>query len=184
MSRIKFFTDKYDLIKKEANESGTKIDSYDNFIKSVLSKLNREKFEAGKFIYHKGDVGTKMYFVIDGEVNIYVPKTYDEQKVQAISIGSFLENFREVPPNQSIINFLDENLGRDAVEIIKKNITQLDNNIKIILESIKLFHRGLKDEIYLYFCDKEKKSIYYKNGVFLYKQISKVGSKGCLGEVS
>ena len=122
LSSVKFFIDKYDLIKKEAKEAGTKIETYDNFIRSVLSKLKKEKFEAGQFIYHKGDVGTKMYFVMDGEINMYVPKTFDEQKKQSEELESAMDISKTVPRGDLLMVKLEQNMEVVTCKLIEKNM--------------------------------------------------------------
>ncbi len=41
------------------------------FITAVLTKLKFEVFLKGEYIIHKGDIGTKMYFILSGVVSVF-----------------------------------------------------------------------------------------------------------------
>lgn len=56
------------------------------FVSEVISKLNFEVFQPGNFIIKEGTMGTKMYFIQEGIVDII---TKDGEVATSLSDGSY-----------------------------------------------------------------------------------------------
>jgi len=61
-------------------------DADPNFVNDVVTKLEYEVFQPGDVIIHEGTVGTKMYFIQEGVVEIV---TSNGQVAATLSDGSY-----------------------------------------------------------------------------------------------
>ena len=61
-------------------------DADPNFVNDVVTKLEYEVFQPGDVVIHQGTVGTKMYFIQEGVVEIV---TSNGQVAATLSDGSY-----------------------------------------------------------------------------------------------
>lgn len=124
-----------------------------------------------------------MFFVVEGEVSIMVPKTFDELKNFKDGSDLFLATQTSDVTNQKLFEILNKYLNSDLMSLVKKNVERLDPKLRVLLVHFRVFMKSLKHELYLYFANRGRGK-YYKNGVFLYKKVTSILSKGYFGEIS
>ena len=79
LKNFEFFGKSYEDMVTEAKKTViTK--SFDEYITECSKLLQFRKYPKGELVFHKGDVGSKMYLILDGTASVFVPKSYDEQE--------------------------------------------------------------------------------------------------------
>lgn len=78
LKQFPFFEKSFDQLNTNNHDKK----AFDDFILSCSKYLKYEKFESGQPICHKGDTGKTMYFVLEGEVGVLVPKSLEECEAQ------------------------------------------------------------------------------------------------------
>lgn len=70
-----FFERSYNNMVQDAKEMGVKAKDYPDYLMDCSKYLHYQKYEKGDYIFHKGDIGNKMYVILEGNVSIFVPKS-------------------------------------------------------------------------------------------------------------
>ena len=112
-----------------------------------------------------------------------VPKTFDELKKFRHDSDVYVTPRMGEVPNTKLFQILNKYLNPGLMSLVKKNSERLDQKLRALLVNFRVFMKSLKDELYLYFANKNK-ALYYKNGVFLYKKVTSILAKGYFGEIS
>jgi hypothetical protein len=96
LKNFNFFTKSYEDMVNEAKKTViTK--SFDEYITECSKLLQFRKFSKGGLVFHKGDVGSKMYLILDGLASVFVPKSYDEQEADQKILDSIMRGLKFKP---------------------------------------------------------------------------------------
>lgn len=64
--------------------------------KRILINMKYEKFERGQVVFHYGDQGDKFYLIIEGQVDVWVPKNFKiDLKQRNAEIQASIETQKE-----------------------------------------------------------------------------------------
>jgi hypothetical protein len=96
LKNFDFFTKSYEDMVNEAKKTViTK--SFDEYITECSKLLQFRSFPKGELVFHKGDVGSKMYLILDGLASVFVPKSNDEQEADQEILDSIMRGLKIKP---------------------------------------------------------------------------------------
>lgn len=184
LKKFPFFDEQYQKI----SQADQKVQEYNKYIENIAENLIPEIFPANTPIFNHGDAGYKVYFVCQGECNIYVPKSvkeieddkrifndlrsavFDEKK-------SFLMKF----DRDLACQILREHYAESVITAIKNN-DFFDKHFKLIITHWWKFKAYYLELLPLLASSKPGK--YYQEGIFLFKKIKTIKQGGCFGEIA
>lgn len=150
---------------------------YDSFIKEIATKIQQESIKRHEVIFHEGYDNTKIYFVVEGECIILVPKNPEEIE-KDYKIFKYIQNDILDDPESSNETFNIENAKNTVRENYSDKLANYleeqdfqDDDFKFIITHWKKFKRYYEDFICLLSYGNNK---YYQNGNFTYKIIKTI----------
>lgn len=114
LKKFDFFKTKFDKLKEDDENNGLPfLESIESFILEISKYLQLERLEAGQILFHKGDVGKKMYFIHEGQVSIVIPKKQEDVTKQR-------KTFMDIRDNQIRINKYKEPTLDQVYEVAQR----------------------------------------------------------------
>lgn len=191
LKRYPFFKQSYEANQAKANEKekSDEILPFVKFLRNIAHHLNIEYAHEGEAIFHKGEVGSIIYFISKGSVGVYVPRDPNEiledQEAMA-SIKNKLSLNKKEPP-QNFDEIMTEAPGiPEATYRYLKN--PKNNNLESYRDMLLLLKKNQhftpkKFEDWLTFsCGKS--SLYLENGAMTFNCIKTLNKHTCFGEMA
>jgi CRP-like cAMP-binding protein len=164
-----------------------KAKDYPDYLMDCSKYLTYQKYEKGDYIFHKGDIGNKMYIILEGNVSIFIPKSLIESEVDADRLKEglgelYLEdpNFKFPSKEEALVRVKGEFSRRTYLSL--KNDFSFDEYLAMILVRRDKFP-WISDEDFLTL-GIGKQAVYYKQGVFEYKAIATLGENKIFGDLA
>lgn len=204
ISKVPFFQQQYTGLVSQSREDQIEYPSDTEFYTSTLKLLLKEKLRAGEPLFHEGDQGNKLYYVLDGGVMIFVKRTHDAIKKDIITFENIKNTMRSQEANGQLSkvsskikniyitkerdqrHFCDKPSNKKylPIDAYEKQKDCYDNNIdfKFIIQNDNLF--GQLDLEDFYMLMNKKWSKYFKDGAFLYHRVTTIFLGRCFGELA
>lgn len=191
---VKFFRESFDQIVEQSTKMGLDPPRQDSFTADLANGLQYQEIPAGKAVIHCGDYGDRMFIVLKGELDIYLPKNSEEIMKAKEAIESFikktdkeLQAMNQANTKKSLRTRRSSILS-DSV-IPEKIMSELVANNMVTTTNLRLltkFHslQGLITESDLATMSIGKLDSYFEEGVFKFKKVGSSQPGAVFGEVA
>lgn len=175
---VRFFKEKYDEVCEFLNKKGMDPPHQDEFLQEIADGLKYEYFEPERLVFHHKAIGDRLFIILKGTVNIYVPKGLDELSENKSQVNAIIGQ----SPTLSLRNLHRTSEQEKIRAIFKENQVLTEVNL-ILLENWHLFRQMAAPHDLLLLTIGQLDN-YYEDGVFKYKLLSICGEGDNFGEIA
>ena len=180
-----FFEKSYSKI---ANPNPDYNKGFQDFIHECSKYLVYEYFEPGECLFHKDDLGKKIYFIQDGEISVYIPKSDTELSKERASFDEtresfvFRKGFIQPKRNKALLSAMEFLPIHTVKNIAAIPCDKFDPFLMLLISYYKMFDYFQIGEFHQTgFGDI---SMYFKQNVLLFKEVVVLRKNAFFGELS
>ncbi|KAL4497798.1 hypothetical protein ABPG72_000553 [Tetrahymena utriculariae] len=144
---IRSFLTKTKLFKSIADTT-----DYPYILKETSLILKYQKYRYGEFLFHQGELGENLYFVLGGQGSVYLPKEDYELKSDLI----YYQKIGQTDSESSKSQDKEEKIGAKSQMEPQKNLTQSRNSCELTIQDFK-------NELSNNLIDKNQKKVFLEN---------------------
>ncbi|EAR92661.2 cyclic nucleotide-binding domain protein (macronuclear) [Tetrahymena thermophila SB210] len=144
---IRSFLTKTKLFKSIADEP-----DYQYILKQTSHILKYQKYKYGEFLFHQGELGDNLYFVLGGQGSVYLPKEDYELKTDLI----YYQKIGQMDSESLKIQDKED-------KSVTKNQTESQKNQSLVKNSCELNIQDFKNEQSNGIIDKNQKNVILEN---------------------
>lgn len=178
-----FFRKSYNDMRKEAKKVGFTIKSYSEYLLECCKYLQLQKYSTGDYVYEQNDPGNKMYQIIKGEAQMFIPKTEDELKKDTEKLQTINFKKLKIPDKELVLQELQPKYGKRTNNLLRETeILDIDQKLRAIIYNRTMFP-WISDEDLL-MIGINNSGQYYEEGIFKYKIASDLHKNRIFGELA
>jgi CRP-like cAMP-binding protein len=186
LEKVPFFQKSYNDMIHGSEDTEINPRSFQEYLMDCSKYIKLQSFKTGEVIFHKGDVGNKVYIILTGTVAVFVPKSFEESEQEFSQQVGVLKKLKESPGFKKSSRL--EALKKIKQDWPKTTYTNLKNSVKfdrylaLLIIQKDLFPHINRDDYLLLGIGRIH--LYYRQGVFEFKKICEMKENAIFGELA
>ena len=186
LDKVPFFRKSYDDMISESKDIDINPRSFRDYLTDCSKYIKLQSFKNGELIFHKGDVGNKVYIILSGTVAVFAPKSFEQTEQEFTQQLGVLKKLKESLGGKetSRLEALKKvkNSWAKATYTNLKNFVKFDRYLALLIMKKNLFPHINRDDYLLLGIGRTH--LYYKQGVFEFKKICEMKENSIFGELA